>query len=78
LRARAPPAALTKALRGRGGVGARVVPAAPRTRPGAATISARRELQEQAILPALQCEAGQDHPQGRFASHVMAYGHPCA
>ena len=35
-----------------------------------------RELQERAILPALQCEAKQDHPQGRFASHVMAYGHP--
>jgi hypothetical protein len=31
-------------------------------------------LQEQAILPALQCEAGQDHPQGRFASHMMASG----
>ena len=37
-----------------------------------------RELQKRAILPALQCEAGQDHPQGRFASHVMACGHPCA
>ena len=37
-----------------------------------------RELQERAILPALQCEAGQDHAQERFASHVMAYGHPCA
>ena len=36
-----------------------------------------RELQERAILPALQCEAGQDLPQERFASHVMAYGHPC-
>jgi len=36
-----------------------------------------RVLQERAILPALQFEAGQDHPQGRFASHVMAYGHPC-
>ncbi len=36
-----------------------------------------RQLQERAILPALQCAAGQDHPQGRFASHVMAYGHPC-
>ena len=30
-----------------------------------------RELQERAILPALQCEAGEDHPQGRFASYVM-------
>jgi len=29
-----------------------------------------RELLERAILPALQYEAGQDHPQGRFASHV--------
>ena len=37
-----------------------------------------RELQERAILPALQCEAGQDHAQERFASHVMAYGHSCA
>jgi hypothetical protein len=36
-----------------------------------------RELQERAILPALQCEARQDHPKGRFASGVMAYGHPC-
>lgn len=37
-----------------------------------------RELQKRAILPALQCEAGQDHLQERFASHVMAYGHPCS
>jgi hypothetical protein len=36
-----------------------------------------RKLQERAILPAPQCEAGQDHPQERFASRVMAYGHPC-
>jgi hypothetical protein len=42
-----------------------------RSAPGARTARA-------AILPALQCEAGQDHAQERFASHVMAYGHSCA
>ena len=36
------------------------------------------ELQERAILPALQSEAGEDHAQERCASHVMAYGHSCA
>ena len=37
-----------------------------------------RELQERAILLALQCDVGQDHPHRRWrcASHVMApYGH---
>ena len=67
----------------------RLRPSGPRrrrrvSRPAARHTGARndqrqaREMQEQAILPALQYEAAQDHPQGRFVSHVMAYGHPCA
>ena len=43
----------------------------------AAVTPADRTRVGPAILPALQCEAGQDHPPGRFASHVMASGHPC-
>ena len=64
---------------GHGGVGARHLsprPAAPAQRRNDQRQA--RELQKRAILPALQCEAGQDHAQERFASHVMAYGHPCA
>ena len=39
-----------------------------------------RELQERAILLALPCDVGQDHPQGRWrcASHVMALRPPVA
>ena len=42
-----------------------------------AAFQCARELQERAILLALQCDVGQDHPQGRWrcASHVMAHGH---
>ena len=77
LRAWAPPAALRPSgprRRRRASLSPR--PAAPAQRRNDQRQA--RELQERAILPALQCEAGQDHPQGRFASHVMAYGHPCA
>jgi hypothetical protein len=53
-------------------------PRRPPYPPGAATISAKRaSCKSGPPSGALQCEAGQDHPQGRCASHVIAYGHPC-
>jgi hypothetical protein len=62
---------------GHGGVGALAVPAArrtgrapPRSAPGARTAKAPSSRRS-SVKP------GRDHPQGRFASHVMAYGHPC-
>ena len=56
---------------GHGGVGARPVPAAAAPAQRRNDQRQARELQERAILPTLQCEAGQDHAQGRFASHVI-------
>jgi hypothetical protein len=51
---------------GHGGVGAQAVPMGPPHQLGAPTISAARELQERAILPALQCAVVQDHRQERY------------
>jgi hypothetical protein len=47
---------------GHGGVGTRVIPPQPPHWPGIATISAKRDPHERAILPALQCEAGARSP----------------
>jgi hypothetical protein len=63
---------------GHGGVGAQVVPAARCTGAGAATVSARRaSCKSGPSSRRSSVKPGRDHPQGRFASHVMAYGHPC-
>lgn len=49
-------------------------------------LKARQELVDEFLahearwnrIPALPGETGQDHPQGRFVSHGMAYGRPCS
>ena len=48
---------------GHGGVGARPVPATAARAQRHKDQHQALELQGRAILPALQCEAGQDHPQ---------------
>jgi hypothetical protein len=51
-------------------------PRGPRHRLGAATISARRAICKSGPSSRRSSvQPGRDHPQGRFASHVMAYGH---
>src|SRR5208282_1679202 len=75
LSARAPPAALrpcrATAASARESFPRPAAPA-PRRNDQCQALAARR-----AFLPALQCEARQDHAKERFASHVMACGHSC-
>jgi hypothetical protein len=76
LRAWAPPAALRPS-----GPRRRRRASHPRGPPrqlSAATISARRaNCKSGPSSRRSSVKPGRDHPQGRFASHVMACGHPC-
>ncbi len=58
---------------GHGGVGARVFPAGRRTGSASQRSAPGARAAKRAILPTLQCQAGQDHAQERFASYVLAY-----